>query len=312
MWTVEQYLVRPSAVLRCTLCGVERIGNYKQANQGKLRCWTCTPPPQRTKAPRQPSPPTQPPVAPEAAPPAPEVKVRRFAPGKQPKAPPPPPKPKHAPLAGRLDSGNENSYSRVVRYQIETDDAGIEHGRIEIAGFRARNPMNKRLTWQAVNGIVMGAKRTTMEALELCLERPHESHSHSYDVRLYRVSSKDWMDDDGIASALKAVRDTFAIFVHINDGNRRRIRFHYASGKGRVQGLVIEWTRTDEAFEHEEPAGYIFFDDEEIAILAKEHAVTRRHWKERMAKRLLSRAEREVGPGDDEQAEEAAYDQAEE
>lgn len=316
MWTIEQYLERPMAVLRCTVCGVERMGNTQQAKKGALRCWTCSPRPVGHKPDGRPtvaerlSRPPPPPAAPKVATsshekPEKEVVVRRFPPGKQ-KRTPPPPKVAKAEIAGRVDS-HGNAYSRAVRYQVETDE-GVEHARIEIAGLRAKNPLNSRLAWQAVKAITAATKKGTMDALERCVERPDEGHDYAYEVRLTRISTKAGLDDDGVAAALKGARDAVAIFVRVNDGNRRRFRCSYGIGHARVQGVIVEWKRTSGRFEDEGIEEYAFFDRDEIAVLSSEHRITARVWKERMAKRMLSRAERVPGPGSDEAEEDAAYD----
>jgi hypothetical protein len=175
--------------------------------------------------------------------------------------------------------------------------------------------LNKRLTWQAAKSTADTVKRATIDALGECMERPPEGHPWSYELRLSRVSTKMSVDDDGVTAALKAVRDAFAIFVRINDANRRYLRVSYGSGHGRVQGVVLEWSRFEGPLdEEEEAASFLFFDDDELVTLATEHRATRRYWKERMEKRLVSIATRPAGIAttDDEAEEEAAYDIAEE
>jgi hypothetical protein len=303
VWTVQQYLVRPRAVLRCSLCGTERIGNHVQAKAGLMRCWTCRPKP--PPAPRKPKAPKAPRPSPSAPPASPEA----------PDAPKPPrvPAPAATPLSGRIATST-TAYSRALRYQIE-DEGEIQHGRIEIAGARTVNPLNKRLTWQATKGTSEAVKRVTMAALDACVARPHEGHFWSYELKLSRVSTKLGLDDDGVTAALKAVRDAFAIFVRINDSNRRFLRVSYGIGHARVQGIVLEWSRFYGPLDHEDDAAsaFLFFEEDELDVLAAEHRVTRRYWKERMEKRLVSIAARPAAlTVDDEEEEEAAYDIAEE
>lgn len=318
MWTVQQYLTKPNAVLRCSLCGVERMGNYSQAKMGLLRCWTCRPKP--PKGPRKRSPKKKKTLVrladdrivwnEAASSPAKLPPVRKI-PAHKPTPPPPPPPPR---IPGQVAS-RPNSYIRAVRYQIEEDaEEKAQHGRIEIVGLRTRNPLNKRLTWQAAKTFAEAAKKATYAALERSMRRPLEGHYYSYEVKLSRVSTKRALDDDGVAAALKAVRDAFAVFVRINDGNRAYLRVTYGTGYARVQGVVIEWTRAEGPFADEGQESFLFFDREELDDIAREHYVTRRYWKERMAKRLLSIGSRPapVSEGEgDEQGEEAAYDVAE-
>lgn len=304
MWTVQQYLVRPRAVLRCSICNVERIGNYTQAKAGLLRCWTCSPKPPPQPRKRKPKPKKERPPAPPPVLAAPPPRVPR---------PPREPGPLLPPIPGRLAT-NAHAYSRAVRHRIEDVD-GVQHGRLELVGLRTRNPLNKRLTWQAAKSTADTVKRATIDALWEVQARPPEGHPWSYELRLSRVSTKMSVDDDGVTAALKAVRDAFAIFVRINDANRRYLRVSYGSGHGRVQGVVLEWTRFEGPLdEEEEAASFLFFDDDELVTLAAEHRVTRRYWKERMEKRLVSIATRPTGirTTDDEAEEEAAYDIAEE
>ncbi len=300
MWTIENYLTKPYAVLRCTLCGVEKVGNFKQAAKGKLRCWTCKPSPSERKASEQKAT-TETPLQPKVAT-AETATVHPLV------RPAPDPRPKRVPLAGRVESNRSDSYSRAIRYQTKDDADGTQHGRIEIPGFRTRNPLNKRLTWQAVKGLSAAVKRDTMDALERCLDRPEEENLYAYDVKLVRVSVREKLDDDGVAAALKAVRDAFSIFVRINDGNTRRIRWTYAKAHARIGGIILEWKRSEQWFAEEPEETFLFFEDKEIEVLVGEHRVVRQHWKERMTKRLASRTARGAGAGDDEQAEDAAYD----
>lgn len=294
MWNVEQYLVYPQAVLRCANCGVERVGDCKQASRGRLRCWTCTPKPP-PKLPRRtprsrplPEPAPEPTAVPKAEP-RPAPILRAF------------------PLPGRVTT-NATGYTRVVRYQVE-DEGDTEHGRVEVLGLRTKNPMNQRSSWQSVKGTSEAAKRGTMEALELSVPRPDDGHPYAYELTLTRVATKRGLDDDGVTAALKAVRDAFAIFVRLNDGDRTLFRTTYRIGHGHVQGVVLEWKRTMGPLPDEgDEGGFLFYDEGELAMVADEHHATRRYWKERMAKRLLSIAARAPGGDGDEAEEEAAYD----
>jgi len=300
------------AVLRCTLCGTERTGNLKQAQQDLLRCWTCRPNWRESPRVRKPKAPAVPFAEPQQSPLVPAPKVRRFREGKQKASPPPADAPKVAYIEGRIQT-KRNAYSRAMRFQIDEDEGGTQHGRIEIAGFRTRNPLNQRQMWQAAKATAAAVKKGTMEALELAMPRPDEADFHSYEVKLVRITPRSKPDDDGVTAALKAVRDAFAIFVRINDGNRRRLQFSYGYGNGRVSGIVLEWIRRDHPFPDEGHDGYVFFNRGELDILASEHTVAARHWKEVAAKRVVSqRMDRIAHEANDEQGEEAAYEASEE
>lgn len=299
VWNVQQYLVYPQAVMRCTVCGVERVGDCKQASRGLLRCWTCTPKPPPTPVRRTPR-----------SRKAPEAKAAPAV--SAPAAPRPPPMARPSPLPGRVSTNSTTSYTRAVRYQIE-DEGDTQYGRIEVLGLRTKNPLNRRTSWMAVKGTSEAAKRAVMEALELSgVERPDdEGHVFSYQLRLTRVSTKTTLDDDGVTAALKPVRDAFALYVRVNDGNRARFRATYHIGVERVQGAILEWTRTLGPLPVEHADGtFLFYDVPELTLVADEHRVTRRYWKERMAKRLLSIAARPPAGDGDEAEEEAAYDVA--
>jgi hypothetical protein len=298
VWTVQQYLVYPKAVMRCSICGVERTGDSKQAARGQLRCWTCVPKP--------------PPTPPRRTPRAIKLREAKGEPTpKVPAAPRPPPMPRLPPLPGRVSQPTTTSYTRVVRYQVE-EEGDRQHGRIEILGLRTKNPMNQRASWQAVKGWAEAARRFTMEALELSMPRPPDGHPYAYELTLTRVSTKRTLDDDGVTAALKGVRDAFSIFVHVNDGDRGLFRTTYRIGHGRVQGVVVEWKRRPRPLPAEDAeGGFLFYDDDELTMVAGEHRVTRQYWKERMRKRLLSIASRPTGGDGDEAEEEAAYDVAE-
>jgi hypothetical protein len=151
-----------------------------------------------------------------------------------------------------------------------------------------------------------------MEALELCMQRPAPGHPYAYELTLTRVATKRGLDDDGVTAALKAVRDAFAIYVHTNDGNRPYFRTAYRMGQSRVQGVVVEWQRTVGPLPEEgEEESFLFYDGAELDTVMHEHRKTRRYWKERMSKRLVSLAARPPAGDGDEADEEAAYDIAE-
>ena len=58
-------------------------------------------------------------------------------------------------------------------------------------------------------------------------------------VRLVRLGPRE-MDDDGVVSALKSVRDAFAKFVNVNDKHKHIIRYTYDQEPSREFGVRIE------------------------------------------------------------------------
>lgn len=281
-WTIEQYLTPPTGILRCNTCGTERVGDYKQAKKGKLRCWTCEP---RATA-----------KLPSASPAdAPALRKRRAP------VPIPAPAMVRAELEGRLNA-RHLSYTRVARYQVVgEDDAPEQHVRLEVAGLRTRNPLNRRLTWQAARGLAEQVKKGTLDALDRCFTRPPEGHDYAYKVRIARIATKRGLDDDGVTAAMKAVRDAVSLFVGVNDANRRRLRVSYGMGFSVVQGVALEWTRTTGAFEDEEVEDFLLFDREELVTIALEHRAMRRYWKERR-KALTTRDTEAIAAGEPEGA----------
>jgi len=58
-------------------------------------------------------------------------------------------------------------------------------------------------------------------------------------VRLVRLGPRE-MDDDGVVSALKSVRDAFAKFVNVNDKHKHIVRYSYDQERSREFGVRIE------------------------------------------------------------------------
>lgn len=60
-------------------------------------------------------------------------------------------------------------------------------------------------------------------------------------VTLTRVAPSNGMDDDGLVSALKSVRDQFAVWIGVNDKHRNIVRYEYNQRRG-PWSVEIEWT----------------------------------------------------------------------
>ncbi len=60
-----------------------------------------------------------------------------------------------------------------------------------------------------------------------------------WDVRLVRLGPRE-MDDDGVVSALKSVRDAFARFVAVDDKLRSVVRYRYDQERSKEFGVRIE------------------------------------------------------------------------
>lgn len=285
-WTRVETREGKYDLLRCSACGTERVGDRSQVAKGMLRCWTCRPKVQNLTTRQRLE------QALMAAPHAPE--------GLE-------------PIDGRMPQ-RAMAYSRAVRYSIEPSlekdpDAETQVGRIEIAGLRTKNPLNQRVHWTAAAGNTKRAQETTIDALRYVFGEhlPQEGEDYSYEVRISRLSAKGIHDDEGVVAALKGVRDAYAIFVRLNDGNRRRIRFSYGMGQAKVQCVVIEWTRRRGPFPDDGRESSLFFDERELRILRDEHRATRAYWQERIRKFRATKAaeaafaeSEEEGDADDE------------
>jgi hypothetical protein len=68
-------------------------------------------------------------------------------------------------------------------------------------------------------------------------------------VRLWRIAPSNGLDDDNLAGALKAVRDEVAVFLGVDDRDRRAVRYVYEQRRGaRGEWAVgIEWLEWPEA-----------------------------------------------------------------
>lgn len=268
-WTILERRQKQRALLRCNHCGNERDGIVWQANAGKLRCWNCSPD-ARPNSRRDGT--------------IPALQAPRYVARTD----------DVAPIDGRIPT-SVHGYARAVRYSLDPPDdpdAETQTGRIEIAGIRTKNPLNRRLHWTAVAGAAKAAQKATLEALYAALgSPPPDGHDYAYQVRISRLSTKGLQDDEGVVASMKAVRDAFAIFVRINDGNRRRFRASYSTGKAKVLSVVIEWTRTTGPFEDDGTESLIFFDEREELALRDEHRETRKYW---LGRRRTSPAERDA------------------
>lgn len=100
---------------------------------------------------------------------------------------------------------------------------------IELPGLRTYNELNAgRAGWRRKHEQRKAVKEhVTYMLLAVdwtALEKP--SADNPWDVRLSRLGPRE-MDDDGVVSALKSVRDAFAEFVGVNDRDRHIIRYSY-------------------------------------------------------------------------------------
>lgn len=49
------------------------------------------------------------------------------------------------------------------------------------------------------------------------------------------------MDDDNLAGAFKAVRDEVAAWLQVDDGNKKKITWHYDQGRDTMPRIEIRW-----------------------------------------------------------------------
>lgn len=115
---------------------------------------------------------------------------------------------------------------------------------IDLPGLRTRNQLNgKRRHWTAVNGERSAIKEHVGYALLAVDWKPvgKPSVDNPWEVKLVRLSVR-IMDDDGVVSALKSVRDGFAAFVGVDDKHKHIIRYSYDQEPSKVLGVRIEVT----------------------------------------------------------------------
>lgn len=113
---------------------------------------------------------------------------------------------------------------KVIHVQVRT------HNELNArrAGWRAKHSARvavKEAVTYALLGVAWGPERPT-------LERP-------WRVRLVRLGPRE-MDDDGVVSALKSVRDAFAAFVGVDDKRSKVVRYTYDQERSKEFGVRIE------------------------------------------------------------------------
>jgi hypothetical protein len=109
---------------------------------------------------------------------------------------------------------------------------------------RTRNTLNMQTGNSRLGGILRTRERRRIRSVTLQLVTPHLLHLRGIElppllVTLTRLSAGT-MDDDGLASSLKAVRDGVAQAVGIDDGDRARLRFRYEQRKVPRGGFGVE------------------------------------------------------------------------
>jgi hypothetical protein len=103
---------------------------------------------------------------------------------------------------------------------------------IELAfSLHTKNPLNGRQHWRRVAKRGVKEKTATYWALH---KRLHTAPPIALPcvVILTRVSAG-VLDDDGLAAALKHVRDAVALWIGVDDGDVGRIRFRYQQAPGK-------------------------------------------------------------------------------
>jgi hypothetical protein len=99
--------------------------------------------------------------------------------------------------------------------------------RILVPNLRTYNVTNVRMHWRARNAKTQEARDAVTEALyEQDWTIPAPSEARPWDVHLVRLAPRE-LDDDGVVSALKGVRDAVAAFVGVDDKHRRLVRYTY-------------------------------------------------------------------------------------
>lgn len=109
---------------------------------------------------------------------------------------------------------------------------------------RTRNNLNVRRHWRVRSKENIAVKEAVTYAL-LGVDwawTASPSEADPWDVRLVRLGPRE-MDDDGVVSALKSVRDAFAKFVNVDDKRRDVIRYLYDQERSKEFGVRIEVVR---------------------------------------------------------------------
>jgi hypothetical protein len=91
--------------------------------------------------------------------------------------------------------------------------------------------VNAREHWRKVNARAQVQKITTWAIGTAALRRLPSVMAPPFRVRIVRVGPKRMDDDNAIGSA-KAVRDTIAKILGVDDGDRKVIRFTYGQAIG--------------------------------------------------------------------------------
>lgn len=112
---------------------------------------------------------------------------------------------------------------------------------VSIPGLRTRNQLNTRKHWRVDRAERAAVREATGYALLGAdwgrLGKPSEAAP--WVVTLTRLGPRE-MDDDGLVSALKSVRDAFADFVGVNDRLRHIVRYAYEQERSREFGVRID------------------------------------------------------------------------
>jgi len=112
---------------------------------------------------------------------------------------------------------------------------------VSIDGLRTRNQLNTRRHWRVDQAERAAVREAVGYALLganwRALAKPSETAPWS--VTLTRLGPRE-MDDDGVVSALKSVRDAFAAFVGVDDRLRRVVRYHYGQEFPKPFGVRID------------------------------------------------------------------------
>jgi hypothetical protein len=105
---------------------------------------------------------------------------------------------------------------------------------------RLPNFANVRMHWRAKAKIVAEQRETVTWTLLGAdwsdLGKPSEESP--WQVTLVRLSPQA-MDDDGVVSSLKGVRDAFAAFVGVDDKHKHIVRYAYDDERGKKVGVKI-------------------------------------------------------------------------
>jgi hypothetical protein len=105
---------------------------------------------------------------------------------------------------------------------------------------RTRNQLNSRKHWRTDAAERRDVKQqVAYQLITVKLWPPAPTLERPWSVRLVRLGPRE-MDDDGVVSALKSVRDAFAAYIGVDDKKRKVVAYSYDQERSKEFGVRIE------------------------------------------------------------------------